>query len=198
MSIASRVSSLVLASLVLALGGAAFADEQQGSQEPPPAASASTPAPTETTAPTPAEPVPAMPAAAPVMPTTVVRPSGVDAVGARPRTTANAAAPSAPKPPATPPRAVASRGFQPVEVGPPPSRWHGHLISLSLRDAPLPEVLRSFAKIAGVNLVLAPGISGNVTVELKDVPWDQALWVILKTHGLAAEIDGRIWTVQPY
>ncbi|HXT50927.1 MAG TPA: secretin and TonB N-terminal domain-containing protein, partial [Thermoanaerobaculia bacterium] len=78
------------------------------------------------------------------------------------------------------------------------SRWHGFPISLSLRDAPLPEVLRSFAKIAGVNLVLAPGISGNVTVELKDVPWDQALWVILKTHGLAAEIDGRIWTVQPY
>ena len=88
-----------------------------------------------------------------------------------------------------------------IELGRPASaasRWHGFPISLSLRDAPLPEVLRSFARIAGVNLVLAPGVTGSVTVELTDVPWDQALWVILKTHGLGAEIDGRVWTVEPY
>jgi hypothetical protein len=78
-----------------------------------------------------------------------------------------------------------------------PSRWKGAPISLSLRDAPLPEVLRSFARIAGVNLVLDPRVQGQVTVELKDVPWDQALHVILKTHGMAAEIDGNVWLVSP-
>ena len=88
-----------------------------------------------------------------------------------------------------------------IELGRPPqtaSRWRGFPISLSLRDAPLPEVLRSFARIAGLNLVLSPGVTGNVTVELKDVPWDQALWVILKTQGMGAEIDGTVWSVAPY
>lgn len=76
-------------------------------------------------------------------------------------------------------------------------RWKGFPISLSLRDAPLPEVLRTFARLVGFNLVLAPGVQGTVTAELKDVPWDQALDVILKTNKLAAEVDGRIWWIAP-
>ena len=194
MSIARRLSLLVFSATLLAPAGAAFADEPAAAKASPPAETAQ-PAPTdETTAPTPAEPVPAVPAAPPVMPTTVVRPSGVEAATG---TAANTVPPPTTKPSTTTQRPAASDRFAAVEVGRQPSRWHGHPISLSLRDAPLPEVLRSFAKIAGVNLVLAPGITGNVTVELQDVPWDQALWVILKTHGLAAEIDGRIWTVAP-
>ena len=99
------------------------------------------------------------------------------------------------------PRAVAigAHGF--VERGQGPSgqgQWRGFPISLSLRDAPLTEVLRAFAQLAGFNLVLDPRIPpGAVTVELKDVPWDLALHVILKTHGLGAEIDGRLWVVAP-
>lgn len=77
-------------------------------------------------------------------------------------------------------------------------RWRGFPISLSLRDAPLPEVLRAFAQLAGFSLVLDPRIPpGTVTVELKDVPWDLALHMILKTHGLGAEIDGRLWRIAP-
>lgn len=77
-------------------------------------------------------------------------------------------------------------------------QWRGFPISLSLRDAPLQEVLRAFAQIAGLNLVLDPRIQpGTVTVELKDVPWDLALHVILKTHGLGAEVDGRLWLIVP-
>jgi type IV pilus assembly protein PilQ len=93
---------------------------------------------------------------------------------------------------------VAGRGF--IEVTAPrrpAGRWKGFPISLSLRDAPLPEVLRSFARLAGFNLVLDPRVQGEVTVELKDVPWDQALHVILKTHGMGAEVDGRVWLVEP-
>jgi hypothetical protein len=77
-------------------------------------------------------------------------------------------------------------------------QWRGFPISLSLRDAPLPEVLRAFAQLAGFNLVLDPRIQqGTVTVELKDVPWDLALHVILETHGLGAEVDGRLWLIAP-
>lgn len=75
--------------------------------------------------------------------------------------------------------------------------WRGEPISLSLRNAEVAEVLRSFAKISGLNLVLDPAVEGKVTVELKDVPWDQALSVILKVHRLGLEVDGQIWTVSP-
>ena len=99
------------------------------------------------------------------------------------------------------PRAVAIGGHGVVERGQGPSgqgEWKGFPISLSLRDAPLPEVLRAFAQIAGFSLVLDPRIPpGTVTVELKDVPWDLALHVILKTHGLGAEVNDRLWRIAP-
>jgi hypothetical protein len=77
------------------------------------------------------------------------------------------------------------------------------IISLSVRDADLVEVVRSFARIAGVNLIVDPGVSGKVTAELVNVRWDVALGVILRTQGLAMELDGargyedRILTVAP-
>jgi len=90
-------------------------------------------------------------------------------------------------------RGVIAPGQGPSGHGP----WHGFPISVSLRDAPLPEVLRTFARLAGFNLVLDPGVQGSVTAELNDVPWDQALALILKVNGLAAEVDGRLWLVEP-
>ncbi len=74
--------------------------------------------------------------------------------------------------------------------------WKGEPISLSLKDADLVEVLRSFAKLAGTNIIIDSRVKGKVTLELKDVPWDQALHVILKTHGLAVDTGGRdLWAV---
>ncbi len=187
MSIARCAASLVCSLLVLGFAGAVAAEESSAARQTPPAEGGSPAAATEKAAATPAEPiatVPATPAPVPVMPITVVRPVQPTA-----------------KPQATPPLPVSLGRYGAIELGRPASgasRWHGFPISLSLRDAPLPEVLRSFARIAGVNLVLAPGITGSVTVELEDVPWDQALWVILKTHDLGAEIDGRVWSVAPY
>ena len=91
-------------------------------------------------------------------------------------------------------RGVVERSLGPMGEGP----WRGFPISVSLRDAPLPEVLRAFAQLARFNLVLDPRIpQQGVTIELKDVPWDQVLHLILKTHGLAAEVDGRLWLVEP-
>jgi len=184
MSIARCAASFTYAAFLLAIGAVVHAEEPAKKAETPPAETAATPVPQAARPATPAEPIPTVPTAPPVMPTTVVRPSGAQA----------AAAPS----PALP---LSVGRYGAIELGRPPqtaSRWRGFPISLSLRDAPLPEVLRSFARIAGVNLVLAPGVTGTVTVELKDVPWDQALWVILKTQGMGAEIDGTVWSVAPY
>ena len=69
------------------------------------------------------------------------------------------------------------------------------IISLSVKDADLVEVVRSFARIAGINVIFDPGVSGKVTAELVEVRWDHALAVILKTQGLGMELNGRILTV---
>lgn len=103
----------------------------------------------------------------------------------------------------TPPTSVTLGGYGVIErsvLGRGPAaqgRWTGFPISVSLDKAPLQDVVRTFAKLAGFNLVLDPRVKGSVTVELKDVPWDQALYLILKTHGMGAEIDGRLWVVSP-
>ena len=71
-------------------------------------------------------------------------------------------------------------------------------ISLSLKDAELSEVLRAFARLARVNLILDPSVRGRpVTVELHDVRWTDALTAILKSQGLAAQLDGRALRVVP-
>ena len=70
-------------------------------------------------------------------------------------------------------------------------------MTISLKDGDIKDVLRSFAQISGLNVVVQPGVSGTVTVELTDVPWDQALEQILKINGLGYELDGNIMRVAP-
>lgn len=76
-------------------------------------------------------------------------------------------------------------------------RWVGEPITLSLKDADLAETLRSFAKVGDFNLILDPAVSGKVTVELKDVPWDQALDSILRIHRLGMDITGGRVVIGP-
>jgi len=99
------------------------------------------------------------------------------------------------------PRAIPIGSHGLVKLGQGPAgqgQWRGAPISLSLRGAPLPEVLRAFAQLGRFNLIIDPRVPPEpVTVELKDVPWDLALYVILKTHGLGAEVDGQLWRVAP-
>jgi hypothetical protein len=71
-------------------------------------------------------------------------------------------------------------------------------ISLDLVDADLLSVLRLIAEVGQINLVVGDGVSGRVTVRLTDVPWDQALAVILQSQGLAAAPVGEVVLVTPY
>ena len=76
-------------------------------------------------------------------------------------------------------------------------QYYGEPISLSVRNADITEILRTIARISGLNMVIQPGISGGVTVELEAVPWDQALEQILKLHALGMELDGNILRIVP-
>lgn len=75
------------------------------------------------------------------------------------------------------------------------SLFPSELISLDLKDADLKDVLRTFAELAKVNIAIDPEVKGSVTVQLRDVPWDQALDVILRTNGLGYVLEGNVFRV---
>ncbi len=68
-------------------------------------------------------------------------------------------------------------------------------VSLDFRDADIKNVLQILAFKSGVNIVTGPEVTGNVTIQLKDVPWQQALEVVLQTYGYASDRKGNVITV---
>ncbi len=78
-----------------------------------------------------------------------------------------------------------------------PRRYSGHPISLDFQGADLRAVLRTFAEISSLNIVIDPAINGTVDVALRDVPWDQALDIILRANKLGYIVDGTIVRIAP-
>jgi type IV pilus assembly protein PilQ len=76
-------------------------------------------------------------------------------------------------------------------------RFTGHPISLDFQGADLRAVLRTFAEISGLNIVIDPAVQGTVDVALRDVPWDQALDIILRANKLGYLVDGTIVRIAP-
>ncbi len=76
-------------------------------------------------------------------------------------------------------------------------QFTGHPISLDFQGADLRAVLRTFAEISGLNIVIDPTITGSVDVALRDVPWDQALDIILRANKLGYAVDGTIVRIAP-
>jgi type IV pilus assembly protein PilQ len=85
----------------------------------------------------------------------------------------------------------------PAQASPAPSKYTGHPVSLDFQGADLRAVLRTFAEISGLNIVIDPTIQGTVDVALRDVPWDQALDIILRANRLGYSVDGTIVRVAP-
>ncbi|PYQ25470.1 MAG: hypothetical protein DMF56_27370 [Acidobacteria bacterium] len=73
-----------------------------------------------------------------------------------------------------------------------PHVFTGEPISLNLKDADLKDVLRTFAELTGLNMAIDPGVGGSVTVDFQDVPWDQALDIILRQNGLTFILEGNV------
>src|SRR5205085_5324153 len=76
-------------------------------------------------------------------------------------------------------------------------KYTGHPISLDFKDGDLQDIFRLFADISGLNVVVNPGISGRVTLKLNEVPWDQALDLILKANGLGYTLEGNVIRIAP-
>lgn len=71
-------------------------------------------------------------------------------------------------------------------------KYSGRRISLDLQDADLVNVMRLFGEVANLNMILAPRVKGKVTVRMINVPWDQAMDIILKMNGLGYVLEDNI------
>jgi type II secretory pathway component GspD/PulD (secretin) len=91
-----------------------------------------------------------------------------------------------------PARSPGGSGYPAVVLGEPLRRWTGEPISLDLKDADIRDVLLTFSKLARFNMVIDPDVRGSVTVRLENVPWDQALEMILRVNGLGYVLKGNI------
>jgi type II secretory pathway component HofQ len=69
---------------------------------------------------------------------------------------------------------------------------HGRRIDLDVKGADIHDVLRLLADVGRVSIVVADDVQGSVTVRMRQVPWDQALDVILRTKGFSSEREGDV------
>ncbi|WP_180111866.1 type IV pilus secretin PilQ [Acinetobacter sp. YH12136] len=75
--------------------------------------------------------------------------------------------------------------------------YTGKKISLDFQDIEVRRVLQLLADFTGVNMVAADTVQGNITLRLKDVPWDQALDIILKSKNLDKRRNGNVIWIAP-
>ena len=73
----------------------------------------------------------------------------------------------------------------------------GRRISLDFKDVDIRDVLRLIADVSDLNIIAGDEVAGNVTIRLVDVPWDQALDVILLTKGLGFVRVGNVLRIAP-
>jgi type IV pilus secretin PilQ/predicted competence protein len=137
---------------------------------------------------------PTTPAASPSVAPPVQAPAPARPSTSKP-STAKPTPPAPQKPPAAPPEPPS-----PVLTGPQSQqivsgqgkKYVGHPISMDFQGVDLRSVLRTFAEISGLNMVIDPDVQGTVDIVLTDVPWDQALEVILRGNALDYTVDGTI------
>ena len=77
----------------------------------------------------------------------------------------------------------------PVEESP---AYTGEQISLNLKDVDLKDFFRLIHEISSLNILVDPNVTGSVTMVLDNVPWDQALEIVLKNNGLGKVLEGNV------
>jgi len=73
-----------------------------------------------------------------------------------------------------------------------PSKYSGEPISVNLKDVDLRDFFRLIHEISGLNVVLDPQVKGTLTIVLDEVPWDQALDIVLQNNGLDKQLHGNV------
>ena len=142
----------------------------------------SVPALRETSATQPAE----VPAPATVLPVAL---TGTSTALATP-----AASPASVEEPSAAPSRAAARAPEPAQTPGPAvtAKFSGEPISVNLKDVDLRDFFRLIHEISGLNVVLDPNVKGTLTIVLDDVPWDQALDIVLKNNDLDKQLDGNV------
>ncbi len=75
--------------------------------------------------------------------------------------------------------------------------YYGKPISIQVKDAEIVDVINLISEEVGANLVLSEGVTGKVSIKLKQIPWDQALITIMKTRGLGYVRSGSVLRIAP-
>jgi type IV pilus assembly protein PilQ len=182
----SRSDGLVVSFFPSATTGSVAAAASAALVQPaPPAVPAPMPAPVRTEPASPkAAPKAEVKAAAKDVPVTTLCPPAAAAVP--PQTEVKPAVAAAPQ-----------EKFRPKTIAGADEKYSGDIISLKIKDSDLKDVVLYLAEFAGLNVVFDPDVRGTVTVNLQDVPWDQALDIILKQNKMGKTIEGNILRIAP-
>ena len=92
------------------------------------------------------------------------------------------------------PREIANP-YETRTLGAGDKQYTGEPITLNLKDADIKDTLQRFSELTQLNIVLDPDVRGTVTVSLQDIPWDQALELILKINQLGYVLEGNIMRI---
>jgi type IV pilus assembly protein PilQ len=76
-------------------------------------------------------------------------------------------------------------------------QYTGEALTLNFQDIETRAVLQLLAEVSGLNIVVSDTVAGNVTLRLQNVPWDQALDIVLRTKGLDMRQEGNVVIVAP-
>jgi type IV pilus assembly protein PilQ len=88
--------------------------------------------------------------------------------------------------------------YETVRVGDEGPVYTGEPISIDVKGADLEDLFRLFAEVADLNIILDPTVRGKqITLRLDEVPWDQAMALVLKTQGLGQALEGNVLRVAP-
>src|SRR5919198_36763 len=85
----------------------------------------------------------------------------------------------------------------PSRAGAPRGRYPGEKLSLNFQNVEVRAVLNVIADFTDLNVITSDTVTGNITLRLKDVPWDQALEIILQTRGLDSRRSGNVIWIAP-
>ncbi|HJZ11246.1 MAG TPA: hypothetical protein VJ521_03805, partial [Acidobacteriota bacterium] len=75
------------------------------------------------------------------------------------------------------------------------TKWTGEPISFDFKDIDIRDFFRFIAELTGLNMIIDPSVKGTLTMKMTEVPWDQVLDLVCRTHGLGYEIEGNVISV---
>lgn len=96
-----------------------------------------------------------------------------------------------------PPQKSAEEEEKEAMLDPSKKKYKGDLLSLNFQDIEVRAILQILADFTGLNIVVSDSVKGNLTLRLQNVPWDQALDIILRTKGLAMRQNGNVIFIAP-